>query len=113
MSIIEDYLEKEYGARTNTKENPVVDAELIGTTAEMLLRHNPNRIMWIVINLSPNSIYLGFNGGVNSTKGMLLDPNGGERSSWTKEDAGLTQKEIWGIANDANSSIFVLEVEVY
>lgn len=105
MTILDRYLLKEYGAEhTSVNENPL-DEISIGTTAVMVLRHNPNRIMWFAVNLSANTIHLGFNGQITTTTGVLLDPSGGQAKSHLKDDLYLVSKEVWAIA-DASPSIF-------
>lgn len=113
MSILTDFLKKKYGAETSTNENPIVGGESIGTTPERVLRRNPNRIGWTIINLSANTVYLAFNGNVSATRGILLDPSGGLAGSWIEEDGELTQKEVWLVASGAGSAVYVIETEVY
>jgi len=111
MSIVDEYIEREYGIKvTDTKENPVVPTGVIGTTPVMLLRENPNRILWIIINLSANIVYLAFSTDPSATKGILLT-NGEPAASQMKDDLHLTQKAVWGVASVAASAIYVLEVE--
>ena len=111
MTIIDRYLLKEYGAKHTTVNEDPLDQTSIGTSAVMVLRHNPNRIMWFAVNLSTNTIHLGFDGQVLVGKGILLDPSGGQAKSHLNEDLHLTSKEVWAIADAATSAFYIFEVE--
>lgn len=109
MNLLDKYIFSKYGAKvTNAKEGLETS---VGTTAVQLFRKNPNRVGFIVINLSTNTLYLGFGPNTTATRGIVLDPNGGQASSWIDEDAHLTQKEWWIIASGAGSALYAFEVE--
>lgn len=108
-TMLEKYIAKEYGVKvTNVKPGIITS---VGVAAAQIFRRNTNRIMYLIVNLSANTIYVGFDGGTSTTKGILLDPAGGQVSSWIKEDASLTQEEVWIVANGAGSAIFAIELE--
>ena len=110
MTILDRYLLKEYGAKHTTMNEDPLDETSIGTSAVMVLRHNPNRIMWFAMNLSSNTIHLGFNGQILVGRGILLDPSGGQAKSHLKDDLYLTSKEVWAIADAATSTFYIFEV---
>lgn len=112
MGVLDDFLFKKYGAPTRAIDNPMVDPGVVGTTPVQFLKRNANRVSYVVVNLSANTVYLGFEGDVTAARGVLLDPSGGQANSWIEEDGELTQKEVWLLATGANSAVFVEEIEV-
>ena len=112
MSVLKDFLFKKYGAQTRMIDNPMVEPGTVGTTSVQFLRRNGNRVGFTVINLSANTVYLGFESDVDAAHGILLDPAGGMMSSWIEEDGELTQKEVWLVADGAGSGVYVVETEV-
>ncbi len=109
MSLIDEYIESVFGVKVATRKDGLVAA--VGTVPVQVLRKNPNRIMWMLINLSVNTIYLEWSGNVSDENGVLLDPSGGIASSWIGEDASLTGEEVWIVADAANSNLKAFEVE--
>lgn len=108
MSVLENYLEKEYGVKL-TGVRPAL-LEEIGTASAVVFKHNPNRIMYVLVNLSANIVYGAYSGAVSATHGIRLNASGGLLSSSIKDDAALTQKEFHIVATGANSAIFGIEV---
>lgn len=103
------YIEKKYGMPTRAVENPVVAA--LGTTAAEVLRNNPDRLAFLVINLSANTIYLSLTRSVGSTRGIRLGPNGGHVAFNADEDGDIVGYAWYGVATGAASAIYVLETE--
>jgi len=106
--LIEQMLEEEYHLKVAAVQELM--AESVGVTPVQVLTRNPNRIMYLLINISPNTVYMLFSGEVSPTKGILLDAGGGRVASWVKEDAVATGEEIWVVADGANSNIYGFEV---
>jgi len=100
---------KRFGFPTRPVENPV--AASVGTTAAEVLRNNPDRVAWLVVNLSANVVYVGFSGDVSSSKGIRLDPNGGYTSMSVEEDGEAVAYPVFAVATGADSAIYVLEIE--
>ena len=108
MSVLENYLENEYGVEI-TGVRPAL-LEEIGTASDVVFKKNPNRIMYILVNLSANVIYAAYDGAVSATRGIRLNASGGLLGSSIKDDAALTQEELHIVASGANSAIFGIEV---
>ena len=102
-------LMERFKVRTRAVENPRAVTSL-GITAQMILANNPNRLGWIIVNLSTNTVYLGLQNDVSSSKGILLDPSGGQAAMLWDEDFQMTGWAIWGVASAANSAIYAIEV---
>jgi len=109
MDLIDRYIFGKYGVKvTNTKDALV---NTVDTDPVLLFRRNPNRISFLVINLSANTLYLWIDGQVSATRGILLDPTGGQANSWIDEDAHLTQKEWWVVGSAITTTLYAFEVE--
>jgi len=106
---VAQYVEKELGFLTRAIENPVTN--VVGTSAVEILRANPDRFQWLIVNLSANTIYVAFDKDVSSSKGILLEPNGGFASMHAREDGEAVTYPVWAIATGADSAIYVIEYE--
>jgi len=104
-------MEKRWGVRTRLVQNPVRAS--VDTDPVVILRGNPDRFHWLVINLSPNEVYLGFDEDVSSTRCVLLGANGGFASMSVDEDGEVVTWEVWAVAAAAGSAIYVIETEAY
>jgi len=82
---------KRFGWPTRLLENPVVAA--VGLAQEVILRSNPDRVFWLVVNLSVNVIMLAFDSDVGPAKGIRLDANGGWASMAADEDGDVLEIE--------------------
>jgi len=89
--------------------NPVTDT--VGTTPTLILRNNPDRIFWLVVNLSANNGFLGWDTLVSSTRGLFIAANGGFVSANIEEDGELVIYDVWAINQNASGTYLVVEVE--
>jgi hypothetical protein len=102
------YCERRFGRKVKVAINPITNT--IGTSPIRILYNNPDRFAWIIINLSNFDVYVGWTPDVGPTKGVKLDPNGGNVISLADEDLELTGYEVYARAAASNCSIYVLEV---
>ena len=100
---------KRFGFPTRAVENPVV--EVVGTDVAEVLKNNPDRVFWLVINLSGNVVYVALSEDVSTTKGIRLDANGGWTSMSADEDGEAVAYTVYGVATAAASAIYVLAIE--
>ena len=103
-----DLIREEVGVDVFTKRNPVISS--IGTTAGQFLRANPNRVGFLIINLSANTLYVLNDITPSSTNGIRLAPNGGTLTSIWKEDYTLVSESWSVVATGAGSNILVIEL---
>jgi len=89
--------------------NPVTDTVL--TTPTLILRNNPDRIFWLVVNLSANNGYLGWDTLVSSTRGLLVAANGGFVSASIEEDGELVIQEVYAVNLAAQGTYMIVEIE--
>ncbi len=113
MTTLADLLMERFKVKTRAVENPQAVTSL-GVAAQIIVANNPNRLAFIIINLSANTIYIGLTREVNATagteQGIRLDPNGGAYSAIWDEDFQMTGWAWWGISTGAASQIYSLEV---
>jgi hypothetical protein len=107
---LSDLLKERFKVETRTNINPLVSS--VGATATRVLPENPNRVAWIVINLSVNTVYLGLKNDVSASKGIALSGGGGLASMVFDEDFEMVGYEVYGIAPAGDSNIYVLETEI-
>jgi hypothetical protein len=105
---LKDLLLEQFKVKTRTIVNPL--RATLDTTAKKVLDDNPNRLAWIIVNLSTTTAYLGLDRDVGANKGILLSPNGGSAMMIWDEDFETTGWEIWGKAGADGSPIYVIEV---
>lgn len=91
------------GALNEDERNPI-----IGVTAEELLGADPERVLIFVLNLSPNSVYMGLRQTVSSTNGILLASNGGGVSFNAVDDGTIPTRQFFVVAGGAGSQLYVL-----
>lgn len=108
---LDDLLMERFNVRTRAVENPKITS--VGTTAKMCLANNPNRLGFIIINLSTNVVYASLEKDVSSTKGIRLDASGGYWAGIWDELFQATAWAWWVVASGATSAIYVLEIIEY
>lgn len=109
MTVLDRYIEKEYGIKVSGVRIPLLAA--IGVAPGLVFRKNPNRIMFVLVNMSANIVYVAFESAVGAAHGIQLNAAGGMMASSIKDDAALTQEEVWVVADGAGSAIYGFEVE--
>jgi len=108
MSVTE-YVEKELGFKTRALENPVTNR--VGTTPTLVLRNNPDRFQWLIVNLSAYNVYVAFTREVSSTRGVLVAASGGALAMHAREDGEAVTYEVYAISPDGIAAIYVIEYE--
>lgn len=102
-------IEKEFGFPTTATPNPVTTS--VAVTKTQILRNNPDRLGFLIINLGANPIYVTPDSEPSTTRGILLAASGGFLTMLGKEDGAVVGFEFWGIASGGASAIFSLETE--
>lgn len=107
---VAELIQKRFGMVTRAQANPLVEECDIARTR--ILPNNPNRLAWIILNLSANNVFIALDKEVADTHGILLTPNGGSATMIYEEDFEATCWEVFGSASADNSDIFALEVVI-
>ena len=80
----------------------------VGTTQGQVLGNDPERVTVLLINLSSNTIFVGFNEQVGSGNGIILTPSGGNVSYNVEDDFLIPTLQVNAVADGANSALYVL-----
>ena len=105
MGILADLLQERFAIKTRNIENPLLAA--IAVAGNQILLNEPDRIGFIVINLSVNAVYISPLPTVTALAGIRIDPNGGWRSFVWDEDFELCSHAWYATAAAFPSVIFV------
>jgi len=107
----QEVLDRRWGVRTRPITNRLVSS--LGTSVTRLIPNDPDRLAWLIVNLSGNTVYLALTRDVSSSKAILLQPSGGSAGMVIDEDFNTVTYEVWGLASAANSAIYTVEVVEY
>jgi len=109
MGALAEFVRKKFGVATRLIQNPVTDT--CGTSVTTLLLNNPDRLMWMIVNLGTKALYVAWDKGVASDHGVYVSPNGGTVSAIADEDGEMVGYPVYGVAPAGAVDIFVIEVE--
>lgn len=97
-------LEERFGVRVRPSED--LEATSIGTSSTRILRDNPMRLGFVIVNLSANVVYLRPRRAASTTTGIRLGPNGGSLTVEMNDDFTLPGVDWHAIADGASSTIW-------
>ena len=86
-------------------ENPVSVAGVV-----QVLAPDPERVLFYVSNLSPNTMYVGFTPSVSATNGILLSGNGGYVSMNVTEDFEMLTLPIYIATGVAGNQLYIVNM---
>lgn len=104
-----DLIKERFKVTTRGVENPNA-ITVAGLAPLLILPNNPNRLGFIIVNLSGNIMYVSLDRGVSDEHGIRLDANGGSFSCIWDEDFELTAWGWWIVADVAGSHVYSLAV---
>lgn len=107
MGALDDLIKARFGTNTRPRDNP--ENASIGVTPLLILRQNPDRLAFSVVNLSTNAVFIGPFQDVSSTKGYRLVISGGSISFLGDEDFHVVGYDWFAVAAGAASQIFIQE----
>jgi hypothetical protein len=108
MSIqLSDLLQNLYGVTSFPQINKKVNQ--VGVSVVEIMSSNPNRVSFLVVNLSANNLFISPENDVSSTKGIYIAPNGGSITVQWDRDFELVSQPFYAIAGGAASDVFILE----
>jgi len=94
---------------THAIPNPVTGN--IQTTATEILRNNPDRILWLAVNLSAQDGYIGWDREVGPARGIPVPANGGYVIILLEEDGELVTQAVFAISPGGAATWYIVEVE--
>lgn len=74
----------------------------VGTTSEVIIPENINRVGLIVTNISEQTIYIGIGNTATLTAGIVLTGGGG---AWSMDDYTYSKEAITGIGHAATLTV--------
>lgn len=89
--------------------NPVTGT--VQTTVTQILKNNPDRVHALIVNLSPNPGYVGFDREVSATRGIPIAANGGFVILTIDEDGELVAQAVFAINTVLAGTYYIVEVE--
>jgi len=101
-----EFIEQKYGGATAE----TVAVESVGVTQSRILRNDPERVFALLVNLSLNTIYLGYDQLVSSSRGIVLASNGGSYQVDVEEDFTVPIRALYALATGVSSNLYVLTV---
>lgn len=108
MSItLNEMIEQLYGVKSHYKRSSA--GSTVGVTVVEILKNNPNRLSFIIVNLSGNALYISPNNDVSSSDGIYIAPNGGRAILQWDVDFELVSQAWFAIASGAASNYYLLE----
>jgi hypothetical protein len=108
MSItLHELLDQLYGIKTTQDINKTSDVVNIAPTR--ILSNNPNRVSFLIVNLSGNAIYIAPDNNVSTTRGIYLAANGGTAGFQWDRDFDLVSMEWFGTSTVDARDVFILE----
>ena len=99
---------KDYGAGVRLVENPTVAISAVSPT--QILINNPNRVFWLLQNLSPYYGVIAFNNAVTLSSGVMVAGVGGLVTMIVSEDGESVTYPLWGIESVAGQTWYLMEL---
>ena len=86
------------------------DVVSVDTTAQCVIKSDPDRPFLLLANLSANIIYLGYDSQVSATRGLFLAANGGNYIATVDDDLLIPSLDHFAVAAGAGSNLLVVWV---
>jgi len=99
---------RRFGAGVRLVETPALPIPT-SPPAQILL-NNPDRVFWMLQNLSPYSGTVAFNDQVALGSGMLLVGLGGYLSASVDEDGEIVTYPMWAVESVAGQTWYLMEI---
>lgn len=107
---LHELIDERFGLRTRGVPNP--DNVQMSTAVGLVLRNNSSRLGVIIVNLGTNSVFITPDNAPSTSRGILIQPNGGAASLIWDEDFNLVGLEWFGVTDAGTADLFVLETHV-
>tara|TARA_Y100000310_G_scaffold25179_1_gene24122 strand:+ start:513 stop:887 length:375 start_codon:yes stop_codon:yes gene_type:complete len=104
--ILSQLIQERFGVTTRTDINP--ETSSIGTTVTELLKQDPQRLGFTIINTSSNVLYVLPDRGVSSSNGIRLGAAGGSVSVTYATDFDVTGYAWYGVGSASSTTLTVI-----
>lgn len=102
---VQRHLEEVYGGQFTTRERVVS----VATTAGVLLKNNPERIGWVIINTGNIQVTCRTSRIITAGEGLIIAQAGDTMTSNVLEDGNFPVLELSAIAAAAGGEVIVYE----
>jgi len=109
VGAAQSYIEGEFGGPTEELEAEVS----AGTTATSVVGNDPESLALTLINLGSNTAWVLFEDTVSTTRGLLLNANGGYVSLTVRDDQTLPTRQWWAITSTGTTTILSIRTRRY
>jgi len=94
-----------------TAQTPRINRDATQATAvsAVILKNDPSRIFWLVVNLGTFDVFLAPDGSASATRGVRLAASGGAATAQWDEDGEVVAHEWQAAGNGGTSALFILE----
>ncbi len=98
-------------ALRGTAQTPRInrDATQATATSAIILKNDPSRVFFLVVNLGAFDVFLAPLGAASATRGVRLSASGGAATAQWDEDGEVTANEWHALGNGGTSALFILE----
>jgi len=100
-------LEQLYGVRSTHRTNHT--SAVVNIAPTRILSGNPNRLSFLIVNLSGNAIYIAPDNAVSATRGIYLAANGGTAAFQWDRDFEIVAQEWFGMSTVNARDVYILE----
>ena len=109
MGAAANFIARKYGGRIEES----VSVESIGTTAEAVVSNDPERLFLLLVNLSSNLMYIGFDAQVGADRGIFLAANGGSYEVDLEADMVIPTFAHYVVSAGAASDLYVVSLRQF
>jgi hypothetical protein len=95
-------------SKSYLRQNPIVSVVQVASTA--ILDYQPKRLSWLLVNLSVNNGFVGWDDQVSAAKGVFVAGNGGSLSASRFEDGLLVTRPVFALNAVALGIWFIVDV---
>jgi len=85
------------------------DADVIGTAVQLVLKQDPSRIAFTIVNVGSFDVGIIPRGQPTGQKSFIVAANGGVLTAQWDEDGEVVSQEWRGFANGGSSSCLIME----
>ena len=98
-------VEKLVGGRFNVRETDVT----LTTTQGEILRNDPERVGWFIVNTGAAQAQLGFSTGISAAAAILVPLTGGQLSANVLDDYTLPTFAMYGRVEAGTTTLHIVE----
>jgi hypothetical protein len=107
---IRDLLVAQRGVITTPRINR--DAIQAAAADSVVMRQDPSRVAWLVVNLGTFDVFLAPLAAASPTRGVRLSANGGFASAQWDEDGEVVAHEWHAVGNGGASALYIQEAVI-